>query len=44
VRSIHGAPRCTYAEADAFYSFRRDASTGRMAALIWLGEPAQAAC
>ena len=37
VRSIHGEPRCTYAEVDAFYSFRRDRITGRMAALIWLG-------
>jgi hypothetical protein len=36
VRSIHGEPRCTYAEADAFYSFRRDGNTGRTAALIWL--------
>jgi polyphenol oxidase len=40
VRSIHGAPRCTYGESDAFYSFRRDGTTGRMAALIWLnGRP-----
>ena len=44
VCSIHGAPRCTYAEADAFYSFRRDGATGRMAALIWLADPAGAAC
>jgi copper oxidase (laccase) domain-containing protein len=36
VRSIHGEPRCTYAQSDAFYSFRRDGLTGRMAALIWL--------
>ncbi len=36
VRSIHGEPRCTYAEVDAFYSFRRDGNTGRMAALLWL--------
>jgi YfiH family protein len=34
--SIHGEPRCTYAQSDAFYSFRRDGTTGRMAALIWL--------
>jgi polyphenol oxidase len=40
VRSIHGEPRCTYAQSDAFYSFRRDGVTGRMAALIWLdGSP-----
>lgn len=36
VRSIHGEPRCSYAEVDAFYSFRRDGNTGRMAALLWL--------
>jgi YfiH family protein len=36
VRSIHGEPRCTYREAESFYSFRRDGTTGRMAALIWL--------
>ena len=41
VGSIHGQPRCTYAEADAFYSFRRDRTTGRMAALIWLDGPVQ---
>jgi YfiH family protein len=40
VRSIHGEARCTYAEVDAFYSFRRDGNTGRMAALVWRGEPA----
>jgi YfiH family protein len=40
VHSIHGEPRCTYAQSDAFYSFRRDGVTGRMAALIWLdGSP-----
>jgi YfiH family protein len=38
VESIHGEPRCTYSESDAFYSFRRDGVTGRMAALIWLGD------
>jgi YfiH family protein len=40
VRSIHGEPRCTYAQSDAFYSFRRDGITGRMAALIWLDSDA----
>jgi YfiH family protein len=39
VRSIHGEARCTHAESDAFYSFRRDGNTGRMAALVWRGEP-----
>ncbi|MFI4869302.1 MAG: peptidoglycan editing factor PgeF [Steroidobacterales bacterium] len=36
LRSIHGEPRCTYAQAGSFYSFRRDGVTGRMAALIWI--------
>jgi YfiH family protein len=36
LRSIDGEPRCTYGESDAFFSYRRDGSTGRMAALIWL--------
>jgi polyphenol oxidase len=42
LHSIHGEARCTYAQSDAFYSFRRDRTTGRMAALIWLGGPALA--
>jgi hypothetical protein len=37
VRAIHGGGRCTYTEADSFYSYRRDGVTGRMASLIWLG-------
>jgi YfiH family protein len=40
LHSIHGEARCTYAEVDAFYSFRRDGNTGRMAALVWRDEPA----
>jgi YfiH family protein len=43
VRSIHGEPRCTYGEAESFYSFRRDGTTGRMAALLWLERPAERA-
>ena len=43
LRSIHGEPRCTYGEPDAFYSFRRDGTTGRMAALIWLDAAAERA-
>ena len=34
--SIHAEPRCTYAQAESFFSFRRDGATGRMAALIWM--------
>jgi polyphenol oxidase len=36
VRSVHGDTGCTYAEPQRFYSYRRDGTTGRMAALIWL--------
>jgi hypothetical protein len=40
VSSVHGDSGCTYAEPQRFYSYRRDGTTGRMAALIWL-QPAQ---
>jgi polyphenol oxidase len=36
VASIHGGKRCTVSEPDAFFSYRRDGRTGRMATLIWL--------
>lgn len=36
VGGIHGGGLCTYSDARRFYSFRRDRTTGRMAALIWL--------
>lgn len=36
VQAIYGGGRCTFNEADSFYSFRRDGVTGRMASLIWL--------
>lgn len=36
VRGVYGGGRCTYAEAESFYSYRRDGATGRMATLIWL--------
>ena len=36
VTNIHGGDHCTHAEADQFYSFRRDGVTGRMASLIWM--------
>ena len=31
-----GGDRCTYAEKDHFFSYRRDGTTGRQATLIWL--------
>ena len=36
VTAIHGGGRCTFGEADRFFSYRRDGVTGRMAALVWL--------
>ena len=36
VTAIYGGGRCTYREAEEFFSYRRDGVTGRMAALIWL--------
>jgi YfiH family protein len=36
VASISGGEWCTHSDAGRFYSFRRDARTGRMATLAWL--------
>jgi purine-nucleoside/S-methyl-5'-thioadenosine phosphorylase / adenosine deaminase len=36
VALIHGGGLCTFSEPERFFSYRRDGSTGRMAALIWL--------
>jgi len=36
VQAIYGGGRCTFNESDAFYSYRRNGVTGRMASLIWL--------
>lgn len=36
VTHIYGGGECTYRDAERFYSFRRDKTTGRMASLIWL--------
>lgn len=36
VGRVSGGDRCTYSEAEHFFSFRRDARCGRMASLIWL--------
>jgi YfiH family protein len=37
VQAVYGGGRCTFTEAETFYSYRRDGVTGRMASLIWLG-------
>lgn len=39
VQRTFGSEICTYSDPARFYSYRRDRTTGRMAALIWL-EPA----
>ena len=36
ISSVYADAGCTYAEPQRFYSYRRDGTTGRMAALIWL--------
>jgi YfiH family protein len=36
VQQIYGGGLCTYNDPARFYSYRRDKTTGRMAALIWL--------
>ena len=39
VTQVYDCNRCTYAEKDLFYSYRRDGVTGRMASLIWKVPP-----
>ncbi len=36
VKRLYGGALSTHADAERFYSFRRDGVTGRMASLIWL--------
>ncbi len=35
VHAVYGGDFCTFTEQERFYSYRRDAQTGRMATLIW---------
>lgn len=35
VTQVYGGDFCTYKEKDRFFSFRREKTTGRMAAMIW---------
>jgi hypothetical protein len=36
VFQVNGGEHCTFTEADKFYSYRRDGTTGRMASVIWM--------
>lgn len=36
VSRVHGGGLCTISDAQRFYSHRRDASTGRMATVVWV--------
>ncbi len=36
VSSVYGGGFCTYSDRARFYSYRREAVTGRMASLVWL--------
>ena len=36
VEDVYGCNLCTYSRKDLFYSYRRDAVTGRMASMIWM--------
>lgn len=35
VTAVYGGERCTFAEPDSFFSYRRDGQCGRMATLVW---------
>jgi YfiH family protein len=37
VTQVRGGNHCTYTENHQFYSYRKQANTGRMASLIWIG-------
>jgi YfiH family protein len=36
VSAVHGGGLCTYSSPERFYSHRRNPTTGRMAALVWI--------
>jgi polyphenol oxidase len=37
VERVYGGGFCTYSDPQRFYSYRRDGTSGRMAAFVWLG-------
>jgi YfiH family protein len=41
VERVHGSNACTYSDPQRFFSYRRDGTTGRMAALVWRERPAR---
>jgi YfiH family protein len=41
VRSVSGGRSCTFADAERYFSYRRNATTGRMATLAWLAASAE---
>ncbi len=43
VRAVYGGTTGTLRDPRRFYSYRRDGATGRMAALIWIRDPAASA-
>lgn len=38
IEQVYGGGLCTYSDKERFYSFRRNAKTGRMASMIWMSE------
>lgn len=36
VAAVYGGGRCTYTDAERFYSYRREPATGRFASLVWI--------
>ncbi len=36
IRAVSGGGFCTFTDAERFYSYRRDGTTGRMAHLVWI--------
>jgi copper oxidase (laccase) domain-containing protein len=35
VTEVYGGDECTFSNPERFFSYRRDAQTGRMATLVW---------